>query len=119
MFFHSVWKPMAAGAVGAALVGVALWVATPKFVFHDIDVPRITLKDVAVDHVVPHDVPVDHVVPHDVPVDRLVPPLCQEEACSVCWSQQRSREPKIRRRRLISAFAGQGPSPSRIDPADQ
>jgi hypothetical protein len=30
--------------------------------------------------------------------------------CSACWSQPRGREPKTRRRRLISVFAGQGPS---------
>ena len=74
MIFHSVWKPMLAGAAGAALVVGAVWVATPKFVFHDIEVPRVTMKDITVDHVVPRDVPVDHVVPHDVPVDRLAPP---------------------------------------------
>jgi hypothetical protein len=29
--------------------------------------------------------------------------------CSACWSQPRGWEPKTRRRRLISAFDGQGP----------
>ena len=33
-------------------------------------------------------------------------------------SQPRGREPKIRRRRLISPFAGQGPSSQQNSPAD-
>ena len=51
MFFHSVWKPMLAGAVGAAIMSAAVigsvWVILPK----------ISTRDVVVDHVVPHDVP--------------------------------------------------------------
>jgi hypothetical protein len=69
MIFHSVWKPMLAGAVGAALIVGAVWVASPRLHFNEIDVPRITLKDVTVDHVVTRDVPVDHVIPHDVTVE--------------------------------------------------
>jgi len=67
MFFHSVWKPMLAGAVGAALMsGVALgiaWVALPKIAMHD----------VVVDHVVVHDVPFDNHVPQPKPFDLPVP----------------------------------------------
>jgi gag-polyprotein putative aspartyl protease len=67
MIFHSVWKPMLAGAVGAALMsGVALgiaWVALPKIAMHD----------VVVDHVVIHDVPIDVPVPTSKPFDNFVP----------------------------------------------
>jgi hypothetical protein len=73
MIFHSVWKPMLAGAVGAALIVATVWAAMPKFHYNDIEIPRVTVRDVTVDHVVPRDVPVDHVVPHDVPVDHIVP----------------------------------------------
>jgi hypothetical protein len=74
MIFHSVWKPMLAGAVGAALIVATVWAAMPKFHYNDVEIPRVTVSDVTVDHVVPRDVPVDHVVPHDVPVDRLILP---------------------------------------------
>lgn len=73
MFLHAVWRPMLAGAVGAALIVAAVWVASPRFHYTDIDIPHIVTRDVTVDHVVPRDVPVDHIVPHDVPVDRIVP----------------------------------------------
>jgi hypothetical protein len=74
MVLHAVWRPMLAGAVGAALVVAAVWAASPKLHFNVIEVPRVTLKDVIVPNVIQKDVTVDHVVPHDVPVDRLVPP---------------------------------------------
>jgi hypothetical protein len=79
------WRPMLAGAIGAALVIAAVAIAQPKFVVReievprvtmkDIDVPKVTMRDVTADHVVPKDVEVqiDRVVPHDVPVDRVVP----------------------------------------------
>src|ERR1700733_3888861 len=83
MLFHSVWKPMLAGAVGAAIIVGAVWAASPRLHYNEIEVPRVTLKDVivpnviqkdgTVDHVVPHDVQVDHIVPHDVPMANPVP----------------------------------------------
>ena len=67
MFFHSVWKPMLAGAVGAAIMSAAVigsvWVILPK----------ISTRDVVVDHVVPHDVPFDNHTPQDKPFDNYVP----------------------------------------------
>ena len=67
MFFHSVWKPMLAGAVGAAIMSAAVigsvWVVLPK----------ITTHDVVVDHVVVHDVPFDNHVPQPKPFDLPVP----------------------------------------------
>ena len=75
MFLHAVWRPMLAGAVGAALIVATVWAAMPKFHYNDIEIPRVIVhdRDVTVDHVVPRDVPVDHVVPHEVPVDHIVP----------------------------------------------
>ena len=67
MFFHSVWKPMLAGAVGAAIMSAAVigsvWVILPK----------ISTRDVVVDHVVPHEVPFDNHTPQDKPFDNYVP----------------------------------------------
>ncbi len=76
MLLHAAWRPMLAGAVGAALIIGAVWVATPKFVFHDIDLPRVTMRDVTVDHVIPKDVEVPHIIEKDV----IMPvPLTPEE----------------------------------------
>ena len=67
MFFHSVWKPMLAGAVGAAIMAAtvigSVWVILPK----------ISTREVVVDHVVQHDVPFDNHVPQDKPFDNYVP----------------------------------------------
>ena len=67
MFFHSVWKPMLAGAVGAAIMSAAVigsvWVILPK----------ISVREVVVDHVVPKDVPFDLPVPQTKPFDNYVP----------------------------------------------
>jgi predicted aspartyl protease len=67
MFFHSVWKPMLAGAVGAALMTAAVigsvWVILPK----------ISTREVVVDHVIQHDVPFDNHTPQDKPFDNYVP----------------------------------------------
>jgi predicted aspartyl protease len=67
IFFHSVWKPMLAGAVGAAIMSAAVigsvWVILPK----------ISTRNVVVDHVVPHDVPFDNHTPQDKPFDNYVP----------------------------------------------
>ena len=67
MFFHSVWKPMLAGAVGAAIMSAAVigsvWVILPK----------ISTRDIVVDHVVPHEVPFDNHTPQDKPFDNYVP----------------------------------------------
>lgn len=59
MILHSAWRPMLAGATGAALVIGAVYVTLPRF----------STREVIVDHVVQKDVTVDHVVPHDVEID--------------------------------------------------
>ena len=67
MFFHSVWKPMLAGAVGAAIMSAAVigsvWAILPK----------ISTREVVVDHVIQHDVPFDNHTPQDKPFDNYVP----------------------------------------------
>jgi hypothetical protein len=76
MVLHSLWRPMLAGALGAALVIGAVYVALPKFSAREVVVDHVVQKDVSVDHVVSRDVTVDHVVPHEVPLDipRIVAP---------------------------------------------
>ena len=58
-FLHAVWKPLLAGAVGAALVIGAVAIAQPRF----------TTREVVVDHVVQKDVAINNLVPHDVPIE--------------------------------------------------
>ena len=77
MFFHSVWKPMLAGAVGAAIMSAAVigsvWVILPK----------ISTRDVVVDHVVPHEVPFATFpvsAQTDIPVTHEVAPVRQAVA---------------------------------------
>ena len=60
---HASWRPMLAGAVGAALVIAAVWVAAPKF----------STREVVVEHVVQHDVPFANHIPQDKPFDNYVP----------------------------------------------
>jgi hypothetical protein len=81
---HAIWRPMAAGAAGAALMMGCVWLVLPKvstreviidrIVQKDIEVPKVTMRDVTVPNIVPHDTPVDHVIQHDVeiPVPRVV-----------------------------------------------
>jgi hypothetical protein len=73
MVLNAVWRPMLAGAAGAALVIGAVWVVLPKISVREVVVDHVTPKDVSVDHVVPHDVPVPNIVARDVPVDHIVP----------------------------------------------
>jgi hypothetical protein len=63
MVLHSAWRPMLAGAAGAALVVAAVYVTLPKF----------SVREVVVDHVVTRDVPLNNPVPRDVPFDVPVP----------------------------------------------
>jgi gag-polyprotein putative aspartyl protease len=74
IFLHALWRPMLAGAVGAALIVGAVWAASPKLHFNvvevpkivqrdmEIIVPRITYKDVIVPKIITRDVYVDHVI---------------------------------------------------------
>jgi hypothetical protein len=73
MLMHAAWRPMAAGAAGAALVIAAVYVTLPKFSFREVEIPRVSYKDAEVPRIVPHDVTVDHVVPHDMPIDIPIP----------------------------------------------
>jgi hypothetical protein len=68
-FLHAVWRPMLAGAAGAALVIGAVWVTLPKISYREIVVDHVVPRDVTVDHVVPRDVTVNNLIPHDVPID--------------------------------------------------
>ena len=53
------WRPMLAGALGASLIIVAVWVAAPRF----------TTREVVVDHVIPRDVTINNLIPHDIPIE--------------------------------------------------
>jgi hypothetical protein len=55
---HAAWRPLLAGAIGAALVVAAVYVTLPKF----------GVREVTVDHIVPHDVEVPHIILKDVEV---------------------------------------------------
>ena len=68
-FLSAAWRPMAAGAAGAALVIAAVYVTLPKFTTREVVVDHVVQTDVAVDHIVPRDVQVDRVIPHDVVID--------------------------------------------------
>ena len=76
MVLHSLWRPLLAGAVGAALVIAAVAIAQPRFTTREVIVDHVVQKDVRVDHLVPHDtiIEVPHIVPKDVeiPIPRVV-----------------------------------------------
>jgi hypothetical protein len=72
MFLHSMWRPMLAGAAGAALIIGAVWVASPRLHYNEIEVPRVTLKDVIVPNVIEKDVAVPNIIQKDVVVDHVV-----------------------------------------------
>ena len=59
MVLHSVWRPMLAGAVGAALVIGAVAIAQPRFTTREVIVDHVVQKDVAINNLVPHDVPIE------------------------------------------------------------
>ena len=69
MVLHAVWRPMLAGAVGAALVISAVWVTLPKISYREIMVPRVTYTETTVPNIVQHDVTINNVIPHDVEID--------------------------------------------------
>ena len=59
MVLHSVWRPLLAGAAGAALVIGAVAIAQPRF----------TTREVIVDHVVSRDVTINNLIPDDIPIE--------------------------------------------------
>ena len=69
MFLHSVWRPLLAGAVGAALVIGAVWVTLPKISYREIVVPAVTLKDTEVPRIILKDAVVPNIVLKDVPIE--------------------------------------------------
>ena len=77
MFFHSVWKPMLAGAVGAAIMTAAVigsvWVILPKISSREVVIDHVIQKDVPFDNHVPQEKPFDNYVPHNKPFDLPVP----------------------------------------------
>ena len=79
-FMHSVWRPMLAGAAGAALVVAAVYVTLPRFSVREVVVPQVTMKPVDVPDITlkPVEVPVDKIVPHEVVID--VPKIVTHDA---------------------------------------
>ncbi len=67
------WRPMLAGAVGAALVIGAVWVTLPKISYREIEVPRVTMRDVEVPAIVTKDGEVPRIIQRDVTVDHIIP----------------------------------------------
>ena len=76
MLAHSLWRPLLAGAAGAALVIIAVALAAPRFAFREMEVPRITYRETEVPRITTREVQVDRLIPHDVEiaVPRLVEP---------------------------------------------
>jgi hypothetical protein len=68
MLLNAVWRPMAAGAAGAALIISAVYVALPKFSVREIVVPAITMKDTEVPKVTMRDVSVPEITLHPVEI---------------------------------------------------
>jgi hypothetical protein len=77
MFLHSVWRPLLAGAVGAAITAATViggvWVVLPKITTHDVVVDHVIPRDVPFDNHTPQTKPFDNYVPHDKPFDLPVP----------------------------------------------
>jgi hypothetical protein len=73
MVLHAIWKPMLAGAAGAALVIAAVWVTLPKISYREIEVPKVAMRDVEVPKVTMRDVTVPNIVIKDVTVDHVIP----------------------------------------------
>ena len=74
MVLHALWRPMLAGAVGAAIIVGAVWAASPRLHINEIEVPRITYREVTVPNIIEKSVTVDvpHVVTKDVEVPRII-----------------------------------------------
>jgi hypothetical protein len=76
-FLHAIWKPMLAGAAGAALVIAAVWVTLPKISYREIEIPRVAMRDVEVPRITTHDVTIDipKVITHEVNIPAPVASL--------------------------------------------
>jgi hypothetical protein len=75
MLMHAAWRPMLAGAAGAALVMGCVWIVLPKVSYREVIVPAITMRDVEVPKVTTHpiDIPTPNIVARDVQIDIPVP----------------------------------------------
>ena len=74
MVLHSVWRPMLAGAAGAALVVAAVYVTLPKFSVREVVADHVVLRDVPFENHIPQDKPFDNYVPRNAPVAANPPP---------------------------------------------
>ena len=73
---HAAWRPMLAGAVGAALVVAAVYVTLPKFSVREIEVPKVSYREVEIPRVKMVETEVPHIVTRDIeiPIPRIVEP---------------------------------------------
>ena len=73
MLMHAAWRPMLAGAIGAAIMAAtvigSVWAV----------LPRISTREIVIDHVVQHDKPFDVYVPHDRPFENYIPVAVQRD----------------------------------------
>lgn len=71
--YRELWKSLLAGAAGAAIVVCAVWVAMPKFMHREIEIPVLRLSHTGVDvpNITKRDVTIEvpHIVTRDVFVD--------------------------------------------------
>ena len=49
-FLGAVWRPMLAGAAGAAIIIACAWVAMPKFTIREVTADHVTLRDVTINN---------------------------------------------------------------------
>jgi hypothetical protein len=69
-YARSLWRPLLAGAAGAAIVAAIVYCA-PTFIPRMYVTDHVVSRDITVDHIVPRDVPVEvpHITTRDVTVD--------------------------------------------------
>ena len=75
MVLHSIWRPLLAGAAGAALVVGCVWVTLPKISYREIEIPRVTMRDVTVPNIILKDVEISRDVPMPGPQVSAKPPV--------------------------------------------
>jgi hypothetical protein len=76
MVLHSVWRPMLAGAVGAALVIGAVAIAQPRFTTREVIIPQVVMKDTVVPNIISKDAIVPNIIvkPIELDIPRIVAP---------------------------------------------
>ena len=84
IFLHALWRPMLAGAVGAALIVGAVWAASPKLHFNVVEVPKIIQRDmeITVPRITYKDVIVPNIITRDVYVDNVIVAPTSAKACT-------------------------------------